>query len=90
MIETTVSRCADAARLSAYFQRCEKSGEVYRITDEATGIECGLISRSKLDWLEARSAELRQHEDAARARKRIPKRVELERKAERQAAELAR
>ncbi|CAM6854746.1 hypothetical protein [Citrobacter sp. Cpo107] len=81
MIETTVNRIADPVRLSAYFQRCEKFGEVYRITDEATGIECGLISRSKLEWLESRSAELRQHEDAERARHRIPKRIEQQRKA---------
>ena len=31
MIETTVNRIADPVRLSAYFQRCEKFGEVYRI-----------------------------------------------------------
>lgn len=90
MIETTTARCADAVRLSAYIQKCEKYGEVIRITDEETGIEAGLISRSKLDWLESRSAELRQHEDDERRLKRVPKRVELERKAERQAAELTR
>ena len=82
MIETTVSRIADPVRLIALMQKCERYGEVIRITDEASGIGGGLISRSKLDWLESRSAELCQHENVERALNRIPKRLEQQRKAE--------